>query len=159
MAKTKNADGTESGSNQGGARIVYVEKTSDPAVNRNLSTAVAPALYDAFVQRVGELKGTGAYEGKKILLDGSMAQAIRESIAAYAEYQYGAETGNLLVLTKSKESNKTVQARGVVKAMFAGLRQKLDFDTSVTVARGTLVMMQVSLTEQEFADLWDEAAA
>lgn len=155
MARTKNADGTQS--TTGGARVVYIDQPSDPTTNRNISAAVAPMLMDAFVRRVGELKGTGVLDGRKILIDGSLALAVRESIATYADYTADAE--HPLVLTKSKESNKTVQARGVVKAMFAGLRAKLDFETSVAVARGTLAMMQVTLSEQDFGDLWEEAAA
>lgn len=156
MAKTKDGTGTNQATEKG-IRVVYVGVQSPPDANRSLSASVHPKLYDTFVERVGALKGTGELNGQKILQDGAMALAIREAIATYSDYQY--QNAGDLVLTKSRESNKTQESRKLVKTMFAGLRSKLDFESSVGVARGMLAMMGVTVTEQEFADLWDEAAA
>lgn len=156
MAKTKNADGTETteGKTQ---RVVYVGEPSPADANRSISTQVHPALYDAFVARVAAVKGSGTVNGKTVLTDGSMALSIREALASWAQYEYKDETD--LVLKKQKESNKLVNARNLVKALFTGLRAKMDYDSSLPMAKLTIGALGVQLTEQEYADLWDEAAA
>jgi hypothetical protein len=156
MPATKSADGTTA-TKQGGARTVFVGEPSPAGKNASISLYVRPELRDALVKQAAEKFGTVTVEGKPALKDGGVADAVRCAIADWSGYTYS--NVDDLVISGRKPSRKTEDNTKMVRTLFTRLRATMDFQTSVEIAKATLGALEVTLTDEQYAALWDETAA